>query len=92
MLEGRAIRILPMKLTNLAVVAGLFFVAAGDLPAASLSVAGDANIFSAGHSGPPGGIGQGQSAPFRQFRGRNVLHANLLHRYGQRDVGWVRTF
>jgi hypothetical protein len=67
MLEGRAIRILPMKLTNLAVVAGLFFATAGDLPAASLSVAGDANIFSAGHSGPPGGIGQGQSAPSVSF-------------------------
>ncbi len=59
--------ILPMKFSLLGVVVGLFSVAATALPAANLSIAGDANIFSAGHGGPPGGLGQGQSAPFVTF-------------------------
>ena len=56
-----------MKFKYLAVATALFFVAAVDLPAVSLSVAGDANIFNAGHGIPPAGTGQGQLPPFVSF-------------------------
>jgi hypothetical protein len=56
-----------MKFKYFGVAAGLWVIGVTTLPAASLSIAGDANIFSAGHTGPPGGTGPGQTAPFVTF-------------------------
>ena len=56
-----------MNFKNFALAAGLFFLIASKVPAETLSVAGNANIFSAGHGSPPGGPGQGQLAPFVSF-------------------------